>query len=79
MSYTQEHRSSIEMNSSRAENPPESLSEEIFLRNFKNVSENFAKTVPSIRDRSERKRKPASRCMSGGEQLLELTPSPKHR
>ena len=35
MSYTQEHRSSIEINSSGAENPPESPSEEIFLRNFK--------------------------------------------
>ena len=61
MTYTQEHRSSIEMNSSRAENPPESPSEEIFLRSFKNISENFAKTVPPIRDRSERGRKPASR------------------
>ena len=38
---------------------------------------NFAKTAPSIRDRSERGRKPASRCMRGGEQLLELTPSQK--
>ena len=38
---------------------------------------NFAKTAHSIRDRSERGRKPASRCMRGGEQLLELTPSQK--
>lgn len=59
------------------ENPPESPSEKIFLKNFKNISENFAKTTPSIRDRSERGRKPASRCMRGGEQLLELTPSQK--
>lgn len=77
MSYTQGQRSSIEMNSSGAENPPESPSEKIFLKNLKNISENFAKTAPSIRDRSERGRKPASRCMRGGEQLLELTPSQK--
>ena len=61
MSYTQEQRSSIEMNSSGAENPPESPSEKIFLKNLKNISENFAKTAPSIRDRSERGRKPTSR------------------
>ena len=67
MSYTQDHRSSIETNSSGAENPPESPIEEIFLENFKTISENFAKTAPSIRDRSERGRKPASRCMRGGE------------
>ena len=36
---------------------------------------NFAKTAHSIRDRSERGRKPTSRCMRGGERLLELTPS----
>ena len=60
-----------------AENPLESPSEIIFLKNFKNISENFAKTAPSIRDRSERGRKPTSRCMRGGEQLLELTPSQK--
>ena len=77
MPYTQDHRSSIETNSTGAENPPESPSEKIFLKNFKNISENFAKTAPSIRDRSERGRKPTSRCMRGGEQLLELTPSQK--
>ena len=77
MPYTQDHRSSIEMNSTGAENPPEFPSEEIFLKNFKNISENFAKTAPSIRDRSERGRKPTSRCMRGGERLLELTPSQK--
>lgn len=77
MPYTQDHRSSIETNSTGAENPPESPSEKIFLKNFKNISENFAKTAPSIRDRSERGRKPASRCMRGGERLLELTPSQK--
>ena len=77
MPYTQDHRSSIETNSTGAENPPESPSEKIFLKNFKNISENFAKTAPSIRDRSERGSKPASRCMRGGEQLLELTPSQK--
>ena len=44
---------------------------------FENFCRNFAKTAPSIRDRSERGRKPASRCMRGGEQLLELTPSQK--
>lgn len=38
---------------------------------------NFAKTAHSIRDRSERGRKPTSRCMRGGERLLELTPSQK--
>ena len=36
MSYTQGQRSSIEMNSSGAENPPESPSEKIFLKNLKN-------------------------------------------
>ena len=77
MSCFKDHRSGIETNSSGAENPPESPIEEIFLENFKNISENFAKTAPSIRDRSERGRKPASRCMRGGEQLLELTPSQK--
>lgn len=77
MPYTQDHRSSIETNSTGAENPPEFPSEEIFLKNFKNISENFAKTAPSIRDRSERGRKPTSRCMRGGERLLELTPSQK--
>lgn len=44
---------------------------------FENFCRNFAKTAPSIRDRSERGRKPTSRCMRGGEQLLELTPSQK--
>ena len=44
---------------------------------FEKFSRNFVKTVLSIRDRSERGRKPASRCMRGGEQLLELTPSQK--
>ena len=43
MPYTQDHRSSIETNSTGAENPPEFPSEEIFLKNFKNISENFAK------------------------------------
>ena len=38
---------------------------------------NFAKTAHSIRDRSERGRKPTSRCMRGGQRLLELTPSQK--
>lgn len=38
---------------------------------------NFAKTAHSIRDRSERGRKPTSRCMRGGERLLKLTPSQK--
>ena len=47
---------------------------EIFFENF---CRNFAKTAPSIRDRSERGRKPTSRCMRGGERLLELTPSQK--
>ena len=77
MSCFKDHRSGIETNSSGAENPPESPIEEIFLENFKNISENFAKIAPSIRDRSERGRKPTSRCMRGGEQLLELTPSQK--
>lgn len=53
MPYTQDHRSSIETNSTGAENPPESPSEIIFLKNFKNISENFAKTAPSIRDISK--------------------------
>ena len=44
---------------------------------FEKFCRNFAKTAPSIRDRSERGRKPTSRCMRGGEQLLELTPSQK--
>ena len=44
---------------------------------FENFCRNFAKTAPSIRDRSERGRKPTSRCMRGGERLLELTPSQK--
>ena len=39
MPYTQDHRSSIETNSTGAENPPESPSEKIFLKNFKNISE----------------------------------------
>ena len=43
MPYTQDHRSSIETNSTGAENPPESPSEKIFLENFKNISENLPK------------------------------------
>ena len=43
---------------------------------FENFCRNFAKTAPPNRDRSERGRKPTSRCMRGGERLLELTPSP---
>ena len=43
MSYTQGQRSSIEMNSSGAENPPESPSEKIFLKNLKNISETLPK------------------------------------
>ena len=46
-------------------------------KNFENFCSNFAKTAPPNRDRSERGRKPTSRCMRGGEQLLELTPSQK--
>ena len=70
MPYTQDHRSSIETNSTGG-------GKSARIPQRENIFENFAKTAPSIRDRSERGRKPASRCMRGGEQLLELTPSQK--
>ena len=66
MPYTQDHRSSIETNSTGGGKSARIPQRDNILKNFKNISENFAKTAPSIRDISKGENTPPPAVREGG-------------